>query len=73
MRALLHNALGSWITTLGLGVPGLIELWIELSAWLDEDPTTILSWEGVALAIGLIIAGLVARDGNKTSEQVKAK
>lgn len=73
MKKFIHNALGSWITTAFLGVPGVIEVWTEVSKWLDEDPATTMSTGGLILGIGLIIGGMVARDGNKSSEEVGAK
>ena len=73
MKKFLNNALGSWITTLGLGVPGIAEMWLEISKVLDDDPATKFGLGGFLLGAALFIGGLAARDGNKSSEDVKVK
>lgn len=62
----------SWKTTLA-GIAAIVAaLGTALSAQFDNDPATVPDW---TMVIGLITAGVglvLARDNNKTSEQVGA-
>jgi hypothetical protein len=73
MRKLILNALNSWITSVALGVPGLAVTWQQVHAAIDGDDATTWSWAALITGVGLIIGGLVSRDGNKSSEDVKVK
>jgi hypothetical protein len=62
----------SWKTTLA-GIAAIVAaLATAVSAQFDNDPATVPDW---TMVIGLITAGVglvLARDNNKTSEQVGA-
>ena len=62
----------SWKTTLA-GIAAIVAaLATAVSAQFDNDPATVPDW---TMVIGMITAGvglILARDNNKTSEQVGA-
>ena len=62
----------SWKTTLG-GIAAIVAaVATAVSAQFDNDPATVPDW---TLVIGMITAGVglvLARDNDKTSEQVGA-
>jgi anti-sigma-K factor RskA len=62
----------SWKTTLA-GIAAIVAaLATAVSAQFDNDPATVPDW---TMVIGMITAGVglvLARDNNKTSEQVGA-
>lgn len=63
----------SWRTTiLGFGA-AVVAAWPQISAWLDNDPTTVPDWS-LALSLALAAVGLgVARDNKVSSEKAGAK
>lgn len=67
------STIRSWKTTaLGI-VTALAILATEAKAALDDDPKTVLNWEAVATAAGVLGIGIWARDSDVTSEQAGAK
>ena len=73
MKKLLANAMRSWITS-GVGaVLGVPEIWLGLEGLFDDDPETGIEWKMLVTGIVILVGFLAARDGNKSSEDVKAK
>lgn len=67
------STIRSWKTTaLGI-VTALAILATEAKAALDDDPKTVVNWEAVATAAGVLGIGIWARDSDVTSEQSGAK
>lgn len=63
----------SWRTTvLGL-IGGLTILFAQIQAFLDNDPTTVLSYEQIMVGLGLLGLGVAARDNKVSSEKAGAK
>jgi hypothetical protein len=64
---------GSWKTTAVtvLGAIGIMAT--QLQNLLDDDPATVFSWEMFWVAGVLVLVGLFAKDGDKTSEEVGLK
>ncbi|MEM9372409.1 MAG: hypothetical protein AAGA55_02095 [Planctomycetota bacterium] len=64
------NAAVSWKTTaLGI-IGGFMLLLPQLSAVLDDDPETNPDWQQVTAAFAMFGIGTVARDGDKSSQDV---
>lgn len=62
----------SWKTT-AAGIASIIAAIAQIAAaLLDNDPTTVPHWAEAANIITLSIGVILARDDNKTSEQVGA-
>jgi hypothetical protein len=67
------STIRSWKTTaLGI-VTALAILATEAKAALDDNPKTVINWEAVATAAGVLGIGIWARDSDVTSEQSGAK
>ena len=70
MHKLLKNTYKSWKTTL-LGVMAFLIILMETAtAMWDNDPSTIANWNEVVEAFMFMIALFIARDGDKSSEDV---
>ena len=63
----------SWQTTLAGIIAGLIILLTQLGNLIDGDPETVLTWERIVVALGIMGIGAFARDNNKTSKTAGAK
>jgi hypothetical protein len=64
---------GSWKTTLlGLG-PGVAVLLMQLSYFIDGNPSTVVNFNEVLVALGVLGVGLAARDNSVSSEQAGVK
>jgi hypothetical protein len=72
MESVLVN-LRSWKTTVLGFIAGLLVVLPQIVNALDGDPNTIFSWDTFLTGLGLMGLGYFAKDGNKTSEAVKAK
>ncbi len=60
----------SWqTTTLGI-ITGLMIILPQLQAVLDSDAATNPSWEMILAGLGAMGVGVVARDNNKSSQDV---
>lgn len=72
MKAVVSNAKASWkTTTLGWVTGG--GLLLQQVQWLlDEDPATVMTWEGIVAALALLGIGTLARDGDVSSERAGA-
>lgn len=62
----------SWKTTAAGVLGGLAILCHQAQALLDSDPLTVVSFEAVTMALGLLGVGLFARDNGVTSEAAGA-
>ena len=63
----------SWKTTT-LGIIGAIGLLVtQATAVIDDDPATVIQWDQVSLALGVLGVSIFARDNNVSSEQAGAK
>lgn len=63
----------SWKTTVSGIIAGLIIIATQVNHLLDNDPTTTLSVEAVAAAIGMVFIGWNARDKNVSTEEQVGK
>ena len=73
MNKIISNAMRSWITS-GIGAAlGLPQMWMGLEGLFDADPVTGFEWKIFVTGALVFIGFLVARDGNKSSEDVKVK
>jgi len=63
----------SWRTTILGVVTGVGLLVAQVAAFLDTDPSTVASLEGVLAALAVMGLGIVARDNGVTSEKAGAK
>ena len=64
---------GSWRTTAAGLLTGLASLAIQASYFLDDNPLTVVNFNEVWIAIGVISVGLSARDNSVSSEQAGVK
>ncbi len=62
--------LKSWQTTLLGVIAALVLILPQLQAVLDADPATVASWEAIATGLGMLGIGAVAKDGDKSTEDV---
>lgn len=58
----------SWRTTILGIIAGLTILLSQAKAILDDDPNTQPNVEEIIAALGIMGLGVVARDGNKSSQ-----
>lgn len=73
MERIWRNILRSWITSIFGTVAGVPAILAWGDAQFDGDPATTASIWTLVTGIALVVLGLVARDGNKSSEEVGAK
>lgn len=72
VEAVKTAAAKSWKTTAAGFLSGLGILCHQAVALLDDNAATVVSFEAVMLALGLMGVGMFARDNNVTSEQAGA-
>ena len=73
LTKLIHGITGSWKTTLLAGVTALYLVLGEAKNLLDNDPNTIFDWNNFWTLGLLALVALLARDSDKSSEDVKIK
>lgn len=66
----MKKAAKSWKTTAAGIAGGIGLLATQIQAVLDNDPTTVFSWEMCMLALGALGIGWFSRDNDKTSKDV---
>lgn len=64
---------GSWKTTVAGLLTGLASLAFQLSYFLDDNPATVVNFNEVWIALGVLSVGLAARDNSVSSEQAGVK
>ncbi len=62
----------SWRTTAGGVVAGAVMLLQQGQAYLDANPETLVDWNVVAAAIGIIWMAVAARDNVVSSQRAGA-
>jgi hypothetical protein len=64
---------GNWKTTLAALVAALILILTEIQDLIDSNPDTVFEWNKFWTLGIIVIVGLFAKDGDKTSEDVGIK
>ena len=65
MKALIYNAMNSWVTSLAGTVVGAPEIWAGLKGLFDDDPATTIIWKSLMTGVGILVVGLFTRDWTK--------
>lgn len=73
MEKLLCSLLGSWKTTIVGILAGLAIISTQLYNLLDGNPETVFDGDKFLAALAIFGIGALARDGDKSSEDVKLK
>lgn len=73
MAQALAKGMKSWKTTAAGIVGALMVALPQIQTWLDEDPATSPDWMVVVGAIAVAFGFSMARDSDKSSEDVGAK
>lgn len=63
----------SWKTTLGGVAAALVMIFQQVQFALDDSPDTVIDWNIVAVAIGLIFFAVNSRDNDVSSESAGVK
>lgn len=63
----------SWKTTIAGAIGALSLALPQIQALLDNDPITVCNWNIIVGAITVLVGFTVARDGDKSSEDVGVK
>ena len=70
VRNTLLNVGVSWKTSAVGVITGLIAILPELQALIDDDQATVADWNIIVIGLGVIFGLAVARDGDKSSQDV---
>ena len=65
--------LSSWKTTVGGVIAGAVMILQQAQAGLDSDAATVIDWNIVAAAVGIIWMAIAARDNDVSSEKAGAR
>lgn len=61
---------GNWKTTVAALLAALVLILMEVGKLFDNNPETVINFENVYQMGILVIVGLFAKDGDKTSEDL---
>ena len=73
MTKLINEAMQSSRTTIAGVLAAVLVIGQQVLHGLDGDPETIVSFNLIAAQVAILYGFIMARDNNKTSEQVGAK
>lgn len=63
----------SWKTTVGGVVAGAVMILQQAQAGLDSNPDTLVDWNVIAAAVGIIWLAIASRDNDVSSERAGAR
>ncbi len=71
LQKLLRGIAGNWKTTIIAACAGIAVIATQLGAALDSDPLTVFDFDVMWQTGVVVLIGLFAKDGDKTSKDLK--